>query len=205
VRHPKGHHEVSLYYASVGYTSEPGATLKVPAGGNHALRLPRTEQHDPWDMHPGQLADGTVIGPWPGDQRTALIIPPVTGLAVVTVDAVWVGAWNDGTIRRAYIVGDNQPYEPGYETDGPAFSWTTQMMLTAGEPIVVMLGHTAATQQTLESARVRVVINGDIAKQKARRARVRVGTDPSVPDDPEAPANPGGTTPPVSDDDTIPR
>jgi hypothetical protein len=190
---------VSLHYATIGYTAEPspGITLKVPVGGNHALRLPRTEQHDPWDMHPHQLPDGTVVGAWPGDPQTAYLIPPVTGLAHITVDATWQGTWNDGTIRRAYVVGDSFPYELGYETDGPELAWTTMTFVKAGEPFVIMLGHTAATAQTLLSARVSVVIDDDVATPPEQRTRIRVGTDPTIPDDPEPPAQPGGTTPPV--------
>lgn len=179
---------MSLHYATIGYTAEPnpGVTLKVPVGGNHALRLPRTEEIDPWDMHPRILPDGTIIGPWPTDQKTAYIIPAVSGLAHISVDATWEGTWNDGTIRRAYVVGDNFPYELGFETDGPEMAWTTMTFVRAGDPFVIMLGHTAATPQTLLSARVNLAINDDVAEPPVRRARLpRVGTALPPDDDPE--------------------
>jgi hypothetical protein len=171
---------MSLHYATIGYTAapDPDVTLKVPVGGNYALRLPRTEEIDPWDMHPHRLADGTVIGPWPNDPQTALIVPAVTGLAHIAVDATWQGTWNDGVVRRAYVVGDNFPYELGYETDGPEMAWTTMTFVKAGDPFVIMFGHTAATPQTLLSARVNIAINDDVADPPTNRLHVRRGTDP---------------------------
>lgn len=195
---------MSLHYASIRYTAAD-TTLKVPVGGNHALRLPRDEQNDPWEMHPRQLPDGTTVGAWPDDPNTALLIPAVTGLAVITVDVAWEGAWNDGTIRRAYIVGDTLPYEETFATIGPDMTWTVQAFVTAGEPVVVMLGHTAETPQALAAARVGIVINDDIAEPPVRRIRVRAGTDPD-PVKTEGPPNVGDgiAQPPYDPEPNIP-
>lgn len=168
---------MSIHYASVAYSSAP---LAIPVGGVHPLRFPRTEQHDPWRMHP---TDG------------ALFRMPVSGLATIQVDVHWsAGTYN----RRHYIDGEEQAYTGESEAVRPDHSWTHHTRVRRGEVIAVAVGHGSNTTQSVESARVQIMVQDDIAVPEAVRARVKAGTDPDPADPPEAPPyeGEGGNQPP---------
>lgn len=193
---------MSIYYASVVYTSTPETRQPIPVGGNHALKFPYNEQNDPWGMHPKRRPDGYVVRDFLTDPESAIIIPAVTGLATIQLDIAWTGQAN---AYRSAVVGENLPFENTHTDIRPDLLWTSLTPVRAGEPIAVLVGHTAATPLQIASARITVTIQDDIAVPPERPVRVRGGDDPYPETQPEAPANPGGSTPPVNDDDTIPR
>lgn len=172
---------MAIYYASVGYVSDPENLQTIPAGETRPLKFPITEQRDPWNMHPD-----------PG----ALFRSFARGLATVQLDVTWT---NGGTFtRRLAVVSENQDYENNWHTRLDVDSWTSLLVLKPGEEFAVLVSHDSPSPQDIQSARIQIVIQDDVAERPERRIRVRAGTDPSVPDDPEAPANPGDDgTPPV--------
>lgn len=175
-----------VYYASIGYTTEPGKKQIIPVGGNHELKFPRNEQKDPWGMHP--TAGG-------------VIRIPFTGVAHIQLDVHWA---NGTATRRQYITGDQQAYEAEAHSTLLDVTQTHLTPVRDTELLGILVGHDAATPQEIVAARIQIAINTDVATPPVRPLRVRVGTDPWIPDDPEAPGQPGGTTPPVNDDDKRP-
>lgn len=186
VRHrPK--EKVSIYYARIGYTSTPETRQIIPAGGNHPLKFPRDEQRDPWGMHPKRLPDGTVIGEFLADANSALFYPARTGLAVIQTDVDWqAGQYS----RRNGLAGDNQPYEPTFQSDQDSTTWTTMIRVDEGEPFAILVGHTANTPQNIAAARIRIAIHDDVAEPTEQRLRIRPGDIVNDPET-EGPPNAG--------------
>ena len=171
---------MGIHYLSVVYTSDPQNRQTIPSGGNHPLKFPRNEQHDPWEMH---------------SEPGAIIDPVVDGFAVIQLDVTWEGG---NYIRRYGLVGDGLPYENTTDGNRPSIEWVNITPLKRGEPIAFLVGHDQPTPQQILSARLTIAINDDISHPEERKVRVRPGTDAEDPTEPEAPANPGDDgTPPV--------
>lgn len=169
---------MSLYYASIGYTTEPGREQIIPAGATRPLKFPRNEQRDPWDMHAS-----------PG--MTATIRIPADGIAAFQLDVYWAtGATHTS---RYNIVGDQQDYEGTLVGTGEQATWTHRARVRQGEEIAVLISHDAATGQEITAARLQVAVEADVALPPERRQRVRTGTDPF------APTSPPGQDPTVGD------
>lgn len=168
---------MAIYYASIGYTSTPETQQIIPAGGNHPLKFPRDEQTDPWEMHPKRRPDGYVVGDFLLDPESAVILPPVDGMASIQVDVVWdTGRY----IRRTYVISENWPYENTFHYDTDPTSWTSMAFVRRGEPFAVLVGHDSLNPQGIVSARIQVAIQSDIAQPPVRRARER-RTPPAEP------------------------
>jgi len=159
---------MAIHYASIGYTSDPDNQQIIPVGGNHPLKFPRNEQHDPWEMHP---ATGPVI-------RMA-----ATGMATFQLDV----SWAPGSYARRYgIISDTWPYEGTADGVRPDHTYTFHTPVHRGDDVAVLVGHAAATPQNVVSARLQVMIDDDVAIPVERKINIRVGTDPD-PDETDPP------------------
>lgn len=168
---------MSIYYASVGYTSDPGNQLIIPVGGMHELKFPRNEQRDPWRMH---------------RQPGGLFRMPVNGIATIQMDVYW----SLGQVeRRHFINGNEQPYEGVHASTRADVTWTHHTTVRAGEILGVGVRHTAATPQEIVAARIQIMIDTDVAIPPTRRVRVRKGHNPVSPPPPEGPPNEGDGIP----------
>lgn len=181
---------MAIYYASIGYTSEPGNQQFIPVGGMQQLKFPRNEQRDPWKMHP-----------LPG----GVFRMPVNGVATIQLDVYW----NNGQVERRHVItGDEQPYEGACVTTRADVTWTHHTTVRAGETIGVGVRHLAATPQEIVAARIQIMIDDDVAIPPDHRLRVRKGTDPLAPEPPEEDPTVGDgvpQTPVPPDTDHIPR
>lgn len=166
---------MSVYYASVGFTSGPGNQLIIPVGGMHELKFPRSEQRDPWRMH---------------RQSGGLFRMPVNGIATIQLEVYWSSGQY---LRRHVITGDEQPYEGTYDLPRADVTWTHHTTVKADEILAVGVRHDSATPQEVVAARIQIMIDTDVAIPPARRLRVREDTDPY------APTSPPGGTPTVGD------
>lgn len=164
---------MAIYYASVGFTSDPDNQQIIPVGGMRELKFPRNEQRDPWGMH--ALPGG-------------LFRMPVNGVATIQLDVYW-SLGQAG--RRHAINGDEQPYEGTYDTTRADVTWTHHTTVRNGEILGVGVRHDSATPQSIVAARIQIMINDDVAIPTDRRTRIRVGTNPEGPDLPEGPPNVG--------------
>lgn len=183
---------MAIYYASVGYVSTPQRRQEIPVGGNHALKFPYDEQNDPWGMHPRRLPDGHVVEDFLADNNSALMLPPVRGLATIQLEI----AWEDGTYtRRHAVVGENQAYENNHHSRVGTESWTSLLPVTQADPFVILVGHDSPTPKHVAAARLLVAIQDDIAPVPDGRVKVRPGGETEAPNDPETPAEPGGGDP----------
>lgn len=185
VRHPEGHNPLmAIYYASIGYTSDPDNIQEIPVGGNHPVKFPRNEQRDPWGMH---RTGGPVI-------RMA-----ASGLATFQIDV----HWTPGTYaRRHYLVSDNQPYEGEADAVRPDFTFTHHAIVRDGEEFAILVGHGSATPQQIAAARIQVMIDDSLADPPEQKIRIREGHDPSVPTPPEGPPTVGDGIPQPPGPDT---
>lgn len=160
---------MGIHYASIGYTSTPETVQTIPNTGVHPLKFGRDEQHDPWRMH-------ATAG--------ALLRMPASGLATIQVDV----HWSAGTYaRKLYIDGEEQPYTGEHDGVRPVQVWTHHTRVRRGEVIALGVSQGSAGPQTIDAARVQVMVDDDIVTPDTARLRVKDGTDP----DPEP--NPGGT------------
>lgn len=185
---------MAIYYASVGYTSTPETRQTIPVGGNHPLHFPFDEQRDPWKMHPRRHPDGHVVEDFLTDNRSAMILPAVQGLATIQLEIVW---FNTGTFtRRHYIVSEEADYENQMHSRLDVNSWASLTPVFLGEPFAVLVGHDSPSPQDIASARLLVTIQDDIAVPPDGRIRVRPGGETEEPPRTETPAEPGGGTPP---------
>lgn len=171
---------MGIHYASIGYTSTPETVQTIPNTGVHPLKFPRTEQHDPWRMH---------------QNAGALLRMPASGLATIQIDV----HWSAGTYaRKLYVDGDEQAYTGEHDGVRPVQTWTHHTRVRKGEIIAVGISQSSAGPQTVDAARVQVMVDDDIVTPEAVRARVKAGTDPDPIDPPEAPpyVGEGGNQPP---------
>lgn len=163
---------MAIYYASVGYTSDPENQQIIPVGGMHQLMFPRNEQRDPWEMH--RLPGG-------------LFRMSVNGVATIQLEVYWsLGQY----LRRHAINGDEQPYEGTFDTPRADVTWTHHTTVRNGEILGVGVRHDSATPQNIVAARIQIMINDDIAIPAEPRTRIRVGTNPD-PDTTEGPPHVG--------------
>lgn len=184
---------MSLYYASIGYTTEPGREQVIPAGATRPLKFPRGEQRDPWNMHdkPGM---------------TATIRIPADGVAAFQLDVYWASGATHTS--RYNLVGDQQDYEGTCVATGEQVTWTHRAIVHRGEELAVLISHDSPADQEIVAARLQVAVEADIALPPDHRLKVRYGTDPDGPPRVEPTPTQGDgiaqpTVPP--DTDHIPR
>lgn len=164
---------MSIYYASVGYTSD-GIPLAIPVGGVHPVPFPRDEQRDPFGMH---------------RQAGAYFRMPVSGLATFQIDVHWsAGTYN----RRHYIDGQDQSYTGESESVRPDHTFVHHALVKRGEIIAVAVGHGSNTEQSVSAARVQIMVNPDLA---GRVTPPREPAPPTVVDEPENPPHVGDGIP----------
>lgn len=165
---------MSIYYASVAYTSTPENPAPIPVGGVHPIPFKRDEQRDPFGMH---RANG------------AYFRMPVSGLATFQVDV----HWSAGTYaRKHYIDGQNQAYTGESDAVRPDHSWTHHALVKRGEIVALAVGHASASPQSIAAARIQIMINPDLAGVPEAP---RVPVPPTVTPEPEGPPNVGDGIP----------
>jgi hypothetical protein len=164
---------VSVYYASIAYTSD-GAPLTIPVGGIHPVVFPLGEQRDPFGMH-------RQAGPY--------FRMPVAGLATFQVDV----HWSAGTYaRKHYIDGQEQDYTGESDAVRPDHTFVHHALVKKGEIVAIAVGHGSNAAQSIAAARVQIMINPDLA---GRPEPAREPIPPEQTEEPEGPPNVGDGIP----------
>ena len=176
-----------IYFASLGFKPATGAEQVIPTGSYTTLCFPHgtQENDDPWDMHPRQAPNGSLIT-YPA-QESGLLYPTAAGLGCLELNIIWMDAdyteLKDVFVRDPFGTPDQTAYDHRARTPGEnCFTKQHWLLVHPDTPLCVQVGHNGTTTAKVRMAQLKLTIFTELAEPPADPTRKVPGRSDRWPD-----------------------